>query len=170
MRWGQAIRRLELWTKRAFLARRDWLSLCPFDSFIWPSAPWVCLICHKVRKKLKFEKYEEVGVFTGGWCHRDGSGLVQDRAGGFFAEHWGRPVPVAQWWPRKLVNPGGRNIEARVKVWSHYNLKHVAGHWGIPRDTVLVADIYAGDGTPYVRADFYHPHEPRVMRITLFIP
>jgi len=175
MRWRDAIRKLEIlgkyWFARGNINRHRHLGkprgLCPFDSFIWPTAPWVCLICHRLRRRLKGMKPMNA-VITGGWI-RDGE---QARAGGFFHEKLiGGPTPVALWWPRNLIDPLKRNVEQYIRTWLSYNGKKLVKKWGLPLGTEFEINIYATkEYSPYIRIHVKDPETPRFLAVTLYIP
>jgi len=172
LKWSDAVRRLEIAGKQLISHPGD-LSLCPFDSFIYPTAPWVCLICHRIRRWLKrLPQHDNPGVITGGWWRRDEEGAYyQARQGGFFQERWGRkPAPWAHWIPAKFISDDWLEmVELQVRVFFTLGQGKMLCHrWGLKHKTTFEMDVKVN--YPYVRVEAHHPAEAKTMKYTLFVP
>ena len=61
--WSIAFRRVELFFKQFLTYRR---CLCPFDSRIIGSAPWICYVCSNLRSMLRGRAPKRNAIITGG--------------------------------------------------------------------------------------------------------
>jgi len=64
--WGRTVRRVEEFFKRIIAHDQ---CLCPLDSRILGSAPWMCIVCSDLRRRLRGEKHPRNAIITGGKRH-----------------------------------------------------------------------------------------------------
>lgn len=64
--WGWAFRRVELFFKK-YIAYGQ--CLCPLDSRMWGSAPWPCICCAEIRRRLRGQRFPKNAIVTGGKKH-----------------------------------------------------------------------------------------------------
>lgn len=61
--WGITFRRVEEFFKKFITTGQ---CLCPLDSYIYCSAPWPCIVCVDIRRRLRGEPVPRNCVITGG--------------------------------------------------------------------------------------------------------
>lgn len=61
--WQQATRKVELWFKRKIAYGS---CLCPLDSRKLGSAPYPCIVCSDIRRRLRGEKFAKNAIVSGG--------------------------------------------------------------------------------------------------------
>lgn len=61
--WGRAFRRVEVFFKHIIGYGQ---SLCPLDSRIMGSGPWVCYVCSDIRRRLRGQKNSRNLIVSGG--------------------------------------------------------------------------------------------------------